>query len=97
MVFIAISRGHPCAAPPKRRRVAAPTKIASVDWRQKSDYARASLFFHAIVKRRGIAGLKEIYDLMAGKNFSLQQAVQAKLHWNQEKLEEEAKRVVELK
>ena len=61
------------------------------------DYARASLIFHAIVEERGLAGLVEVYKVMAKEQLLLFAAVEKALGWNREQLENEVLKIAGLK
>lgn len=58
------------------------------------DYGRASMFFTAIVNRRGIKGLMDVYDTMVKNQLEFFPAVQKELGWNVTKLHEEAKNLL---
>ena len=58
------------------------------------DYARASMYFAAIVDRRGVSGLMGVYDEMRNTNKSFLDAVESKIGWDRAKLQQEAIRVV---
>jgi len=58
------------------------------------DYARASMFFHAIVKKRGIKGLMDVYKLMAERRDPFFDAVAAKIGWSPSTLNAEAMKVL---
>jgi hypothetical protein len=58
------------------------------------DYARASLLFSAIVERRGVAGLMDVYRTMGEQNLNLFDAAKKSLSWNQKKFGEEVGRIV---
>jgi len=55
------------------------------------DYAVASLPFSAIVERRGISGLMDVYEAMKSKRLSFDDAVESELNWNRATLERESK------
>lgn len=59
------------------------------------DYARASLYFHAIVKYRGgVRRLMEVYDKMQNDKLSFLNAALEVTHWSSEKLNEQAVKVL---
>ena len=53
------------------------------------DYARASLFFHAVVRTRGIGSLMKVYDRIRQENVGLVPAILAEMGWSEKKLHEE--------
>lgn len=53
------------------------------------DYARASLIYHAIVDKRGVKGLMDIYDTMRIQKLDFLKAMDKKLSWDQKRLEQE--------
>lgn len=57
------------------------------------DYARASTYFHAVVKRGGIRSLMEVYDTILKDKSSLAAAISKVMRWDGKRLEEEAKKV----
>ncbi|MDD2944002.1 MAG: hypothetical protein PHC51_13680 [bacterium] len=57
------------------------------------DYARASTYFHAVVRRGGIRSLIEVYDTIAKDKSSLATAISKVMRWDKQRLEEEAKKV----
>ncbi len=54
------------------------------------DYARAGLFFHAIVAKRGIRGLMQVYEVLRESNSDLFSATKAVLGWDREELNRQA-------
>lgn len=56
-----------------------------------ADYGRASLYFHAIVERRGVGGLMSVYQLIAARKGNFYQAVAHALNWDGQRLESEAR------
>ncbi|MDC0358497.1 hypothetical protein OAO01_06745 [Oligoflexia bacterium] len=59
------------------------------------DYARASLYFHAVVKYHGgVRSLMKVYDAMRTERLNFFDAVDKKLNWSRAKLEEKAAKVV---
>jgi hypothetical protein len=56
------------------------------------DYARASMYFHAIVSRKGVGGLMDVYENIKTTKTSFMQSVQKVTGWNQKKLDAEARR-----
>ncbi|MCO6431134.1 MAG: hypothetical protein J5J00_09760 [Deltaproteobacteria bacterium] len=58
------------------------------------DYARASLYFHAIVDRRGVRTLSQVYDTMATTRLSFFSAIDKTVHWNRKRLEDEVLRLI---
>lgn len=57
------------------------------------DYARASMYFHAIVSRKGVGGLMDVYEAMKTEKTGFMASIQSVTGWNQKKLELEARRV----
>lgn len=58
------------------------------------DYGRAAFDFVAIVDRRGISGLMEVYASMRNDGLSFQDALNRKFRWSATVLEKEAKAVI---
>lgn len=59
-----------------------------------ADYGRASLYFSAIVKQRGIRGLVSVYQQMASRGTDFFSAVEASLGWSRQRFEDEANSVI---
>ena len=57
------------------------------------DYARASAYFSAIVDRRGIRGLMDVYGAMRSKHCDFFEGVKISLGWKRAKLDEEVLRL----
>jgi hypothetical protein len=53
------------------------------------DYARASLYFHAVSNRRGIRGIMELYRAMRTQQLSFLDAIKSTTSWNDARLEQE--------
>lgn len=53
------------------------------------DYYRASLYFEAIVAKRGINGLSNVYKTMRDQRLTLFPAIEKTLSWNEAKLHQE--------
>lgn len=62
-----------------------------------ADYARASLFFHAIVERRNLQSLIKVYDTIISDGLDFYPAVEKSLNWNKSQLFTEAARIVTTK
>ena len=58
------------------------------------DYARASLYFHAIVKRKGIRGVMEVYKVMRENKLGFFAAAEKRYGWDKEDLDKFAKKIV---
>lgn len=58
-------------------------------------YARASMYMAAIVDRRGIRGLMDVYRVMGEQHLSFSDAVEKKLLWKRAQLEKEVLRHME--
>lgn len=58
------------------------------------DYARASLYFSAIVDRRGVAGLMDVYKNMREQGADFLGAVRKTLGWDEGRLAEETRRML---
>lgn len=58
------------------------------------DYARASMYFHVVVDKRGVKGLMDIYDSMLSKNILLRDAIKDAFAWDNNKLEAEVERFI---
>lgn len=58
-----------------------------------NDYARASLYFHAVADRRGVRGISEVYQLMRTEGLSLEAAIKKRLGWTDERLAKELRNV----
>jgi len=59
-----------------------------------SDYARASLYFHAVVERKRVKGLMDVYQTMVDEKIDYFSAVKKKFYWSDKKFGEEVLRVV---
>ena len=59
------------------------------------DYARASMYFNAVVERRRVRGLMEVYDLIRNENLSFFAAVEQRHRWDMPKLEGEVQRLLQ--
>ena len=59
------------------------------------DYARASMYFHAVVGKRGVRGLMDVYKSMLDENLDFLSAIQRRMGWNPAQLNAEVKRVLE--
>ncbi len=57
------------------------------------DYARSSMYFHAVVKARGVKGLMRVYDLIKKGEPSFMSAVQKVTGWSESELEKRARAV----
>jgi hypothetical protein len=58
-----------------------------------TDYARASLYFHAVADRRGVRGIAEVYELMRTEGLGLEAAIKKRLGWTDERLAKELRNV----
>ena len=58
------------------------------------DYARASMFFHAIVNKRGVRGLMDVYDGIINDNLDFFSAIDSKMGWNAATLNAESMRAL---
>ena len=58
------------------------------------DYARASLYFHAVVEKKRVRGLMELYEHIKGSRIGLIDAVKLYTGWSQKKLDEELLKVI---
>jgi len=58
------------------------------------DYSLASMIFRAIVNRRGVRGLMEVYDTMLTDNLSFPQAVKRRLGWDEKDWDKELSRIL---
>lgn len=58
------------------------------------DYGRASMYFKAVVDRRRVAGLMDVYELMMDQKIDFLSALKARMGWSDKKLAEEIKRVM---
>jgi len=58
------------------------------------DYARASLYFHAVTKRRGVRGLMQTYELMLKDRIGLVPAIQKRTGWSDKRLAKEMQKLV---
>ena len=59
------------------------------------DYAVAALQFRAIVNRKGISGLMQLYKVMRESRISFSAALERELRWNQVTLEREMQELLE--
>ena len=55
------------------------------------DYAIASLEFEAIVNRKGISGLMDVYETMGRDHCSFYEALKKRFGWDQKDLQREVK------
>ena len=53
------------------------------------DYARASMYFHALVSRTSISRLMEVYELMVEKRMNFFTAVEHRVGWNKQRFDSE--------
>ena len=58
------------------------------------DYGRAAMYFMAISDKRGVRGIIDVYKAMAERGLSFFEAVKRELNWNQQQLEDEARRAM---
>ena len=58
------------------------------------DYARASLYFFAIERKKRVMGVMEVYDLMREENLDFFSAVEKRMGWNRREFEEEVRKIV---
>ncbi|MGI6523673.1 MAG: hypothetical protein ACOX2O_00025 [Bdellovibrionota bacterium] len=58
------------------------------------DYARASLYFQAVVSRRGVKGLMDVYDTMLSSGVDFLSALKSRMYWSDKKLKEETERIL---
>ena len=58
------------------------------------DYARASMYFHVVVAKRGVSGLMDVYELMKKDNLDIVTAIKQKMVWSDKKLSEEIGRLL---
>lgn len=56
-----------------------------------ADYARAALKMQAVVDRRGISGLMEVYKTISAEQVPFDTAIERVLRWNKENMEREMK------
>ena len=56
------------------------------------DYSRASMYFTAVVDRRGIIGLMDVYRTIAQENLTLIQAIRRRLGWSEKQLAKEVEK-----
>ena len=59
------------------------------------DYGRASMYFEAVVSRRGVAGLMDVYRMMGLSRMDFLPAIEKAVGWDQRTLEREIARIVE--
>ncbi len=59
------------------------------------DYGRVSLYFSAIVARRGVDGLMDVYDTIGKDGLSFPEAARRRLGWDKQRLESEAKLLID--
>ena len=59
-----------------------------------ADYARASQYFWAVVDRKGVYSLMQVYDFMRSQQSDFFTAIDKKLYWNEEKLNSEVSRIL---
>jgi hypothetical protein len=58
------------------------------------DYARAALPFVALEKRRGVAGIMKVYELMRGERLDFPSALKKAIGWDRRELVAEIKKIV---
>jgi len=58
------------------------------------DYGRASLYFEVVERKRGVAGIAKLYDVMAQERLSLTDAIMHSMSWSGEQLEAEVRNIV---
>lgn len=58
-----------------------------------NDYARASLYFHALSNKRGVKGIVDVYHRMRQDNLTFFDAIQKVFAWNQKELAQEVLKV----
>lgn len=58
------------------------------------DYAKASMYFNAIVERRGVKGLMDVYEVMTESKMDFFPAVQAELGWDQDDFAREIQKLL---
>lgn len=56
------------------------------------DYARASMYFHAVVDRKGVSGLMDVYETMRASKSGFLPSITKVTGWSQKKIESEARR-----
>ena len=56
-----------------------------------SDYARASMYFHAIVSKRGVRGLMSVYERMVRERLPFFAAIKAETGWDASTLNEKGR------
>ena len=59
------------------------------------DYARASMYFAAIVDRRGLSGLMEVYKTIINEHADFFGAIRKTLGWDRAQLEKEVAKVLD--
>jgi len=60
-----------------------------------ADYARASMYFSAIENRFGVRGVVDVYETIKDENLPLFQAIQKRLNWDKQQLEDEVTRILQ--
>lgn len=60
------------------------------------DYSRAALYFMAVVDRRGISGLMDVYRTMQQQNLSFVDAIKERFNWTDKQLQKEIERCAKL-
>ncbi|MCB0322352.1 MAG: hypothetical protein KDD69_02230 [Bdellovibrionales bacterium] len=58
------------------------------------DYARASMYFVAVVDKRGVRGLMEVYDLIRKEGVPFTDAIKKTMYWDDRQLAKEVERAV---
>lgn len=60
------------------------------------DYAQASMFFAAIVEKKGVGGLMDVYKVMYEDRITFFEAVKKRLLWDEKRLLQEVKKLLKL-
>lgn len=59
------------------------------------DYARASMYFTAISRPRGVSGISEVYAAMSDEGLDFFSAIKQELNWDEKRLNKEVKEAIE--
>lgn len=59
-----------------------------------ADYGRASMYIRALVERKGVAGLVDVYEYMLAENLQFFDAAQKRWGWDRGQFEKEAVRLI---
>ncbi|MBX7144465.1 MAG: hypothetical protein K1X79_08460 [Oligoflexia bacterium] len=59
-----------------------------------NDYARASMYFHALAAKRGVRGVMDVYETMTSQRLNFFSGIKARMGWDSPELEAQVRKVV---